>query len=537
MKSVLAPLLFKVLSLALRKRRARFERALTNPRLAQTRAFQEILRLASATKYGQIRALDEKTSLAEFRRRVPIVTYDDIESWIAKERAGDAGVIAPEEVLFFEPTSGSSGSRKWIPYTQRLKSSFHNMFLLWLEDLITNGPRLRIGSAWMSVSLAPEAVTGLKDDSEYLCGAWSWLLRRFLAVPSDIRNLKDENTFCHVLSVCLIARADLEVVSIWNPSLFRMVMTYIETNRDRVIADARRGRLQAEGQTFLFPRLSETRSALFREKEIDWSAVWPDLRLISCWGGAHASSFVAPLRRKFPNAMVQEKGLLATEAPLTIPWIRAGSFVPLVDEVFFEFEDSQGRLHLLDGVSEGESYQVIFSQKGGLLRYRIGDVVKVTGRYLGSPLLEFTGRADAVSDVVGEKLHETFVASALNSVELGAGSFLCLFPFQDSNGWRYILAGENLSADAATKADEALQENFHYAVARRQGQLLAVVSIDCVQIQQVLQAVLVERGMKLGDIKPNALIRNVDVGRRVMEVLASIQPFRLTEAHEAESRA
>ena len=42
--------------------------------------------------------------------------------------------------------------------------------------------------------------------------------------------------------------------------------------------------------------------------------------------------------------MVQGKGLLVTEAPMTIPLISAQGCVPVLDEVFFEFEDESGKL-------------------------------------------------------------------------------------------------------------------------------------------------------------------------------------------------
>ena len=76
--------------------------------------------------------------------------------------------------------------------------------------------------------------------------------------------------------------------------------------------------------------------------------------------------------------MMQGKGLLATEAPITVPLVRADGCVPLVDSVFLEFEDAAGRFRLLDEVAPDAEYAVIVTQPGGLLRYRLGDRVRVT---------------------------------------------------------------------------------------------------------------------------------------------------------------
>ncbi len=114
--------------------------------------------------------------------------------------------------------------------------------------------------------------------------------------------------------------------------------------------------------------------------------------------------------------MLQGKGLLATEAPITVPLVQASGCVPLVDEVFLELEDNSGRFHLLTEVEKSKEYSVIVTQPGGLLRYRLGDRVRVSGRYRGTPLLEFVGRADVECDLVGEKIGEAFVAKALSAI-------------------------------------------------------------------------------------------------------------------------
>jgi hypothetical protein len=93
-----------------------------------------------------------------------------------------------------------------------------------------------------------------------------------------------------------------------------------------------------------------------------------------------------------------------------VPLVQAGGNLPLIDEVFLELEDGEGGLHLLEEAEDGADYGLLVTQAGGLLRYRLGDRLRVCGRHRDTPLLEFIGRADAVSDLVGEKLGEAFVA-------------------------------------------------------------------------------------------------------------------------------
>ncbi|PNA30830.1 GH3 auxin-responsive promoter family protein, partial [Pseudomonas sp. MPR-AND1A] len=73
------------------------------------------------------------------------------------------------------------------------------------------------------------------------------------------------------------------------------------------------------------------------------------------------------LQSLFPKTLFQGKGLLATEAPLTIPFLRYGA-LPFITDIFFEFKDESGNISLLSQVEENKKYRVILSHKGGFLR-------------------------------------------------------------------------------------------------------------------------------------------------------------------------
>jgi fumarylacetoacetase len=63
-------------------------------------------------------------------------------------------------------------------------------------------------------------------------------------------------------------------------------------------------------------RAKELKAADPRRPEI----LWPVLKVISCWGDGPAELACAELQRRFPRTLVQPKGLLATEAFVTIPF-------------------------------------------------------------------------------------------------------------------------------------------------------------------------------------------------------------------------
>ncbi|MGA1357105.1 MAG: hypothetical protein ACO35Q_10585 [Prochlorothrix sp.] len=184
------------------------------------------------------------------------------------------------------------------------------------------------------------------------------------------------------------------------------------------------------------------------------------------------------MRRLFPQVLVQGKGLLATEGPVTLPLLRLGSFLPLLSQVVLEFLDERGQIWGLGALEEGREYEVVLSQQGGLCRYRLGDRVRVAGWAGGTPGLEFVGRGETVSDQVGEKLALGFVEQCLAACEVALGwpieGFRCLAPVRGRSGLFYalVLDREPVDRSRLTGALEAaLRRGFHYDRARLLDQL------------------------------------------------------------------
>jgi GH3 auxin-responsive promoter len=495
-----------------------FMNDLRRPQEAQHRLLRKLIKSLSDTEYGRsykIRADDDYDS---FAAKIPTVTYDELIEWIDRQQNTEGKVLVSEPVLFYEKTSGSSGAAKYIPYTRSLKASFNRMFLIWLSDLLTNGPRFRAGKVYMSVSPAfrQNQVTsrgvriGLDDDTEYLNRWVGRALKPFLAAPPAVVRIQNPDSFKLALATLLIAEARLEAISIWNPSMFEVILSYVEQQRDLVVSGLKKGFIVCDGQEFRFNRPSESRLGLLEEQPIAWTKVWPELKLISCWASANAATAAHSLARKFPGALIQGKGLLATEAPLTMPLIAASGFAPLPSDVFYEFLDEQGRIYLLHELQREGEYEVILTQKGGLSRYRLGDCVRVTGFYLGSPLLEFTGRSDAVCDMVGEKLNENFVRVCLEKLST-SGCFQTLLPMIPECGAPYyLLLTDSLPEEITqieTELESELCQAYHYRTARLLGQLGPVKVGVSPQLQESFYGYFVSKGMKWGDIKHCHLIR------------------------------
>jgi hypothetical protein len=473
---------------------------------AQRRTLARIVRACVATDYGRAIGLSGSAGMDEFRARTPIVNYAEIEPWIQRQRAKGGAVISPGRTRCYEPTSGSSGHAKHVPYNDALLRSFRSLFLIWARDLLVHVLHPRSGRTFMSISSPLGTQDGFADDREYLGGAMRLLIGRFLVTRKAWRDLQDPEQFRDALSCTLAACADLEIVSVWNPSYLLILLEHFELYRDRLLSE-----------------LPRARRVVLERDPLQWHHVWPSLQLISCWAEGAAAAPAARLGSLFPAAVLQPKGLLATEAPITIPLAEAGGCVPLVDEVFLELEEDDGRVRLLHEAEEGAEYALVVTQSGGLLRYRLGDLVKVEGRYRSAPLLQFAGRKDSVSDLVGEKLDETFVAQALCEVA-ASDTFSTLLPVLPEGGRpHYWLLTDDARPAFPQAMEDALMRAFRYREARLLGQLGALQALVLPEMRRAVHDALAASGISEGNIKDRALLPSLELASRVRARLISAQ--------------
>jgi hypothetical protein len=151
-----------------------FVNDLRRPQEAQRMLLRKLILGLSDTEYGRSHKIRAGAGYDSFAARLPLVTYDDLSEWIERQQHTEGKVLVSEPVHFYEKTSGSSGAAKLIPYTRSLKASFNRVFLIWLSDLLTNGPRFRRGKVYLSVSpafrqnqtTARGVRIGLDDDTE-----------------------------------------------------------------------------------------------------------------------------------------------------------------------------------------------------------------------------------------------------------------------------------------------------------------------------------------------------------------------------------
>lgn len=510
----------------------RFRRALHAPADAQAAWLHERLTRDAKTEFGQAHDFAGITSPAEFARRVPLSDATDLVPWIPRIQRGEHALLTADRVTHLAPTSGSTGARKLVPFTAALQASFSAAVNPWMHDLVRARPRLVGGSAYWSVSPLESAghdgrdanavPAGFADDAEYLGGWATPLVRRALAVPSSVRHARHEDDFRALTLLALLRASRLRLISVWHPSFLQLLVESAAPVWDALLDAIASGAtpwieaipLQHRGEWRAAPDRARA-DALRRIGPQDWPRWWPALQVVSCWGDQAATAGHAALAAQLPHVLVQAKGLLATEAVVTVPV--HGAYPLAVTSHFFEFLDERGDVRLAHQLERGAAYEVVVTNGAGLWRYRLGDMVACTGHLGATPSLRFLGRAGNTSDLRGEKLAEPFVAECLRMLgHAGPAPVHAELHAVDgmSQAW-YELHGAAVDDTAAARLDALLRANPHYDLARRLGQLSAVRAIAAPP--RDLQAQARDANVRLGDLKPRTLVPPAREARRTVE--------------------
>ena len=268
------------------------------------------------------------------------------------------------------------------------------------------------------------------------------------------------------------------------------------------------------------------------ENFVDYSVIWEKLSLVSCWADSDSYEIFIKLKEKLNpnkkniNLKFQGKGLMSTECIVSFPLenVKNGS-VAAYNSFFYEFiQVSDDKLEnrspkLLDELELGERYCVVVTTNAGLYRYNTNDIVEVTGFYHKIPIVKFVGRINNFSDIVGEKLKNSFVEKqVLTTLEENniKSEFLLFAPVKnETEGIFYTLFLE-IKKDGRkfnwkqieNEINSSLCKAFHYEYAYKLGQL-GKVRVFLIE-KDGLKTYTAEKSkkQKIGDIKYRLLDKN-----------------------------
>ncbi len=425
---------------------SQFLKLLEKPELAQTRALQESLSLVSDSDFGRRHDLKKVRSLGDLRRAVPISRYEELRPYVQRVMDGDRTALFRTGVrpLMFATSSGTEGLTKYVPVTKPFVDDYRRGWNTFGLKMLSDHPAAICRCILQSSGRYDETHAG--DGTP--CGAITGLLartqkkivRRYYTSPPGLAYI-DDVTARYYATMRSAIEKDVAFAITANPStLIRLARTMDERKAD-LIRDVRDGAISPGGCAGkdatcglgqkLRPnprRASQLESIVEQTGQLLPRDAWR-LEFLSCWTGGSMGHYLPAVRALWGGLPIRDPGLLASEGRVSIPFNDdSASGVLDVRAACFEFipqEEWESREPQTLGASQLErdhQYIVVLTNRSGLVRYRLDDVVRVTGHLGRTPVLEFIRRAGSVVSMAGEKLTENQVVKAVERACQRAGA-------------------------------------------------------------------------------------------------------------------
>jgi hypothetical protein len=409
------------------------------PRAAQQEFLMRTLRRNSETAFGLLHGFAQMKTETDYRRHVPVRDYEDLRPFVNRIMAGEPSVLTNEQPVLLAMTSGTTGEQKFIPVTRQSQRVEASLMRQWLYRALLDHPAYMDGR---SVAIVSRAIEG-HTPSGLPYGSASGMtyknvprvIRRAQAIPYPVSEIEDYDQRYFLIARFALA-ADVSFIITPNPStLLRLAAVMRERVEEllRAIHDGTPGiapltqhDLYAQLSTALRPDPSRARQLariVAQAGSLRAADCWPGLKLLACWIGGSVGTQTRKLAADYGAVPLRDLGYIASEGRFTVPSEdHAPSGILALGSNYYEFipeqeaQSAQPSILSSHELEAGARYSILLTTPGGLYRYRIQDIVEVTGFYHRAPLISFVRKEGEMSNITGEKLHVNHLILAMDEV-------------------------------------------------------------------------------------------------------------------------
>ena len=394
------PLFNSIASWLLKKRYHQIELFLKYPEEVQEELLLQLLEIAEDTEIGRQYDFESITNYGTFRERVPIVTYEEIEQVIERNRRGEQNLFWPTTIKHFAKSSGTTNAKsKFIPVSSEALEDCHyksgkDLLCLYLNNnensQLFTGKSLRLGG---SKKLYEDNGSFFGDLSAILIDNMP-LWAEFSSTPSN--------------KISLMSEWESKLAAIINESVHENVTSLAGVPSWMLVL--LNNVLEETGKNNLFE-------------------VWENLE-VYFHGGVNFGPYKEQYRRILPRKNFKYYEIYnASEGFFAIQDRNGADDLLLMLDygIFYEFVpmiDGDGKTYdqiiPLWEVELNRNYAIIITTNSGLWRYKIGDTVRFTSK---KPYrIKVTGRTKHHINVFGEELIIENAEEALKTVCKKAGA-------------------------------------------------------------------------------------------------------------------
>lgn len=366
------------------------------PLEVQEELFKKLITTARNTEFGRTHGFADIHTQEQFRRMIPIFSYEDIHPYIERNMRGEQNLLWPTDVKWFAKSSGTTNARsKFIPVSYEALEECHfkggkDMLSIYCnanpETKMFDGKGLTIGGS--------QQVNHADSNSESYYGDVSAVI---------MSNLPYWTKFVRTPTL------DIALMDEWESKIERMAEHTMNENVTSISG-------VPTWTIVLLQRLLE----LTGKNHI--KEVWPNLEVFF-----HGAVAFGPYRGIFKKLVGGDltyletynasegffgiqNDLSSTDMLLMLDYGILYEFIPF-DEIHKESPKVIG----LGDVKLGEQYALLISTNAGLWRYQIGDTIEFTST---DPYkIRISGRTKHFINAFGE---EVVVENAERAIEKAA---------------------------------------------------------------------------------------------------------------------
>lgn len=444
----------------------------------------DIIKKNKNTEYGKKHDFENIHSIKDYQDKVPFTVYDDYREYIDRiVEKGEQNLLTADKVVFFAKTSGTSGETKRIPVVKKATKSYSEVVASFMNIIRTEMKKrgMRTGTGLNTVEIEMGTTPG--GIKEGLISAYTLESRKFAipiitCFPKEIFGYGEGVDMKYIKAFYALKDPDLVYMASVFMSNITDLMTYIFENYEKLINDIEKGVINEKAD---IPQ--ELRDSLNRKLRPDperaaqlrkifaehphsgiMKALWKKLCIIIGIGTGEFEGFARKLRDYCGDDVTFYYETYSSSEALIANAIEVENddYLLITDSGFFEFipvGEEYERPLMRHELEVGKLYEIVITNLSGLYRYRIKDVVRVTGFEGKNPLIHFAYRKNQVINITGVKLTAEHITNAIKAFEKATDIEICdytLYPDTSHSPWRLMLFIE-------TNKDLTSEQKVEYA--------------------------------------------------------------------------
>ena len=400
----------------------------------QETCVKRLMRKNKTTVYGKLHNFKDVKSIEDYQKIVPLSVYDDYDDYVWRMANGEKGLITNMYVRRFTESSGSTGKQKLVPLSYWAEwvcqcFSFSAPIGCAVKYFGRKGRPLPPQNGLLTAEIGCRKVKGgtISCLSSIPLLNVKPIITLFTTSPREVLFPDpDSNMDMNYLKLrYALPNKKISYLGTIFITTLESMFFYMEENWEMLCDDIEKGiindsikmpeDLRQKFNKKLKPnpkRANELREEF--KKGFDSSPIipriWPRVGWMYGMGTGSLSFYAKKLRRYIGEDLpMHYLGYTATEAFMAVPIeLNSYDYVILPQNGFYEFRpiDQEGYDNLLTikDLEVGKEYEIILTNMSGFYRYRIMDVIKVTGYYNQSPMITFQYRLNQIANISGEKV-------------------------------------------------------------------------------------------------------------------------------------